>query len=234
MKNSVQTNSRNHLRRIVVTAMFCSISFLLTFVLRFNVGFLTFDVKDTVLAILSLMYGPVYGVVSSLTVALIEFLSISDTGIYGFIMNFLASATFTFTCGLIYKYKRNFSGAIISLVSAAVTLVCVMLAANLFITPYYMGVDRTTVIGMIPTMLLPFNLCKALINAAVTLIIYKPITGVLKKSGILQTVKTTEDTKTAGKKSLRSALLVICCLVVIALSVLFILLKMEGTFNILK
>jgi len=229
MKNSTQTKSQMHLRKLVVTAMFCSLAFLLTFVFRFNVSFLTFDLKDTVLAIVALMYGPVYGVVSSLTVALIEFLSISDTGVYGFIMNFLASATFTFTCGLIYKYKRNFAGAIFSLIAAAVTLVCVMLAANLFITPYYMGVDRTTVIGMIPALLLPFNFCKATINAAMTLIIYKPVTGVLKRSGIVA------STGTAGtKNSMRSAILIVSCLIMIALSVLFILLKMDGTLSVFK
>lgn len=230
MKNT-QTKSQTHLRRLVVTAMFCSLAFLLTFVFRFNVSFLTFDLKDTVLAIVALMYGPVYGVVSSLTVALIEFLSISDTGVYGFIMNFLASATFTFTCGLIYKYRRNFGGAIISLIAAAVTLVCVMLTANLFITPYYMGVDRTAVINMIPALLLPFNLCKAVINAAVTLIIYKPVTGVLKRSGIVASAA--QSTKST-KSSLRSAVLMISCLIIIALSVLFILLKMDGTLSVFK
>ncbi len=230
MNSSTQKNSQNHLRKLVVTAMFCSLAFLLTFVFRFNVSFLTFDLKDTVLAIVALMYGPVYGVVSSLTVALIEFLSISDTGVYGFIMNFLASATFTFTCGLIYKYRRNFGGAIISLSTASVTLVCVMLAANLFITPYYMGVDRTTVINMIPAMLLPFNLCKAIINSAVTLIIYKPVTGILKRSGIVAAAGNTSS----SKSSLRSAVLMISCLIIIALSVLFILLKMDGTLSVFK
>lgn len=217
----------DHLRKLVVTAMFCSLAFLMTFVFRFNVSFLTFDLKDTILAVVALMYGPIYAVVSALVVALIEFLSISDTGVYGFIMNFLASATFTFTCGLIYKYKRNFIGAIISVVTAAIALVCVMITANLFITPYYMGVDRTTVAEMIPSLLLPFNLCKAFINASLTMMIYKPVTSGLKKSGIIAS-----SSKDTYSLSLKSVLLIVISGIVAILSILFIILKMNGSLTI--
>ncbi len=222
-------NKRDHLRKLVVTATFCSLAFLMTFVFRFNVSFLTFDLKDTILAVVALMYGPLYAVASSLIVALIEFLSISDTGPYGFIMNFLASATFTFTCGLIYKYKRDFVGAIVSVVTAAVTLVCVMLTANLFITPYYMGVDRTAVTEMIPSLLLPFNLCKAFINASLTMMIYKPVTSVLKKSGIISS-KTTDT----YALSLKGVILIIICAIIAVLSIMFIILKMNGSLTVFK
>lgn len=232
MKTKAQSTTREHLKKIIVVSMLSAIAYLITFVFRFNVSFLTFDLKDTVLAMVSLIYGPLYGVISALAVTLIEAFSISGTGPYGFIMNFLASATFSFIFGLIYKYKRNFTGAIISAIGAAVTLVCVMLTANLFITPLYMagaGVDRAAVIGMIPTLLLPFNLCKAILNAALTLMLYKPVTSLLKKLKILKT-----DNGNKYKLSTKSIVLFVFCFVAAVLSVLFILLGMEGTFSILK
>ena len=175
---------KEKLIKSTVTGVFCALAFILTVVLRFKVSFLSFDLKDTVIAVISLMYGPLYGVASAGVVALLEFLSVSDTGVYGLIMNFASSATFAFVAGVIYKNKRNFKGAILAVVFSVISVVVVMMLANILITPYYMGVTAKTVIGLIPTLLLPFNFCKALINAAATVVIYKPIRNILRKSGI--------------------------------------------------
>ena len=78
------------LKKIAVTAVFSAIAFLLTFFFKFKVSFLTFDFKDAVISIVSLVYGPLYGVTSAGVVAFLEFLSVSDTGLYGLIMNFIS------------------------------------------------------------------------------------------------------------------------------------------------
>ncbi len=62
----------------------------------------------------------------------------------------------------------------------------VMLLANLFITPFYMGVDRSAVVELIPSVLLPFNLIKSVINASLTLLIYKPITKAFGRLGLTE------------------------------------------------
>lgn len=175
---------KDKLVKISVTAVFCALAFIMTVVLRFNVLFLSFDFKDAILSIIALMYGPIYGIVSAGLVAVLEFLSISDTGVYGLLMNFVSSATFVLIAGTIYKYKRSYAGAIASVGFSVVGVTVVMMLANILITPYYMGVTAKDVIGYIPTLLLPFNLCKAVINAAAAVIIYKPIRGVLKRAGI--------------------------------------------------
>ena len=76
------------LKNISVVAVFCAIAFLLTFFFKFKVSFLTFDFKDAIIAIISLVYGPLYGVTSAGLVSFLEFLSVSDTGIYGLIAVF--------------------------------------------------------------------------------------------------------------------------------------------------
>ena len=86
---------KNNLKKISVTAMLCALAYICMFVFKFKVGFLTFDLKDAVLTVIAFLYGPIYGVVSSILVALIEFVSVSDTGFYGLVMNALSSAVFT-------------------------------------------------------------------------------------------------------------------------------------------
>ncbi len=218
---------KDKIRSIAITGMITAVAFLITFVFRFKVSFLTFDFKDAFIALLSLMYGPIYGVSSALIAALLEFFTVSDTGIYGLIMNFLSSGTFAFVCGIIYKYKRTFSGAILSLVFAAISVVAVMITANIFITPFYMGVPRSSIIPMILPLLLPFNTAKIVMNASSTLLLYKPLTSVLKKMNLLP--------KNENKSnSIRSVVLAIVSILVIVLTVLFITLKLNGVFEFLN
>ena len=216
---------KTKLRAMAVTGMITAAAFLITFVFRFKVSFLTFDFKDAFIALLSLMYGPVYGVASAAIVALLEFLTVSDTGVYGLIMNFLASGTFAFVCGIIYKYKRTFSGAILSLVFAALSVVIVMVTANIFITPFYMGVPRSAVIQMILPLLLPFNLAKTVMNASSTLLLYKPVTSGLKKMNILPKGE-------SKSRSLRSVILAVVSILVMVLTVLFLTLQLNGVFQV--
>ncbi len=212
---------KEKITKISVTGVFCALAFILTTVLRFKVAFLSFDLKDAILAVISLMYGPIYGVVSAGIVAFLEFLSVSDTGVYGLIMNFISSATFTFIAGIIYKLNRTFKGAILAVFFSIIGVVSVMMLANILITPYYMGVTASEVIKMIPTLLLPFNLCKALINAAATVAIYKPVRGVLKKAGAVKTIETNANSnKTKSVITFSVAIIVIIATVVLLIKLL--------------
>lgn len=217
-----------NLKKAMITAVFAAIAFLLTFIFRFKVSFLTFDFKDAILAMVSLMYGPLYGISAVAVVTFLEFLSVSDTGLYGLIMNFISSGTFALVFGLVYKYKRTFKGAIASVISSIIAVTFVMMVANFFITPYYMGVSRSDVVALIPSLLLPFNLAKSVINACATLILYKPVTNALKRVGVL---KKKEDT--VEKLSLKSVVLfaVAFCLGVAA--ILFLVLALGGAFEFL-
>ena len=165
--------------------MLSALAFLARLIFKIPVSFLTFDIKDTVIALGGLIYGPVSGVVIVLLVALIEMI-ISETGPIGFLMNFISSAVFAGTASLIYKLKRSFNGAIIGLFSAAFATTCVMLLMNLFLTPIYQQVPRSVVISMLPTLFLPFNLAKTLLNTAVVMLIYKPVVIALRKAKIVE------------------------------------------------
>lgn len=220
---------KEKLIKISVTAVFCALAFILTAVLRFKVAHLSFDLKDSIIAIVSLMYGPLYGVVSAGIVAVLESLSVSDTAFYGLLMNFLSSATFAFVLGIIYKYKRTFKGAILGAVLSVISVCAVMMVANILITPLYIPtVDSKAVIAMIPTLLLPFNFCKALINASATVAIYKPVRKMLKRARVVAF----EDSATASKPY-KSLVIFAIAIIIIIITVSLLLSVMGGKVSFL-
>ena len=182
---SVKRKNRVDLRELVLMAVFAALAFAAMFVFRFNVTFLTFDLKDSVITVAGLLLGPVAAATVSLLVATLEFITIGDTGWYGFLMNFASSATFSVVCAIVYRYNRKLSGAIVSLASGVVALVAVMLTLNLVVTPFYMGAPRSAVVDMIPTLLLPFNLIKGLVNASLVLVLYKPVCRAMQAARLL-------------------------------------------------
>ena len=148
--------------------------------------FLTPDVKDAIIAIAAFIYGPVVAPVISLTVAFLEFVTFSTTGPWGLLMNFTSSAVFSTVASLIYIRKKSFNSAIAGFSLAVVLTTAVMLALNPFIVPMYSGVPREAVISILPTVLLPFNFAKTLLNAAVSLLLYKPIISAMRSAGLVK------------------------------------------------
>ena len=175
-----------NLQKIVGIAMFASLAFVASLIFRFPVMFLTFDAKDAIITLAGFIFGPVSALITSLLAATIE-LSISDTGIYGFIMNFTSSAVFSFTASMIYKYKRTFLGSVLAFYTATAILTVTMLGMNVLVTPYFMGVERAVVIEMLPTLFLPFNLAKALMNSAISMLLYKPVITALRRAKLIKT-----------------------------------------------
>lgn len=171
-------------KKVASIAVLSALAFLARLVFKIPVGFLTFDIKDTVIALGGLIFGPVSGVIIALLTSLIEMI-ISETGPIGFVMNFISSAVFVGVASLIYRFKRTFNGAIIGLFSSVAATTGVMLLMNLLLTPIYQGVPRKAVVAMLP-MLFLFNFAKTLLNAAIVLLIYKPVVVALRKAKIVE------------------------------------------------
>ena len=218
--------STERLRRIVLIALFGAISYVLMLFVHFPVMFLTLDLKDAVIALCGLYFGPLSALTLSVLVPLLEFVTVSDTGVYGLVMNFLGSATFSVTASLIYKYKKSLWGAIAGLFSAVAATVAVMVAFNLLVTPYYMGVAVAEVQALIPVLLLPFNVVKAVFNAAMVLLFYKPISGVMQRAGVLP------RSSHPYRFDLRSCLIMLAALALIALSLVVIIVVLHGKITL--
>lgn len=187
MEINMKTERKHNInvKTLVGMATFAALAYGVTFVFRIPVSFLTFDAKDAVLTVASFIYGPLAAIVMALIPALIELITISGTGLWGFIMNFASSACFAFTASVIYKYKRSLNGAIIGIFASVVTTTALMMLLNIFVTPVYMGVSREAVIELLPSLLFPFNLAKTMMNAAITMLIYKPISIAMKRAHLI-------------------------------------------------
>ena len=226
---------RISIKKLVCIAMFAALAYAVTYI-KIPVAFLSLEVKDSLIVLCTLIFGLPAGLAIAVLVPLLELITHSSTGVYGLVMNILSSVTFSMVTGLIYKYKKNFYGAIIGLISGIVSVTAVMLVANMLITPYYMGVSADAVIKLIPTMLLPFNLVKATLNGAIVLLLYKPLSTVLRRAGFIEKRiregdGTLEDTMTQSSEKktfgLRSVLVTLIAVAIIAgsLCIIYFVLK---------
>lgn len=181
---NTKTDTTQKIKKMTAIAVFAALAYAVHFI-HIPVSFLNLDFKDFVMTIAGMYFGPAAAAVLAVLVPLLEYPT-SSTGPYGLIMNILSSGAFVIVASVIYKFKKTFTGAIVALCSACLSMVAVMMLANLFITPYYMsfaGITQKDIVKMIPTLLLPFNAIKAVLNATLTLMLYKPISNILKKSG---------------------------------------------------
>lgn len=178
----------SNLRVATGIGVFSTLAFITTLICKLIPsvgGFLSLDAKDAVIAIASFIYGPVAAPIISVIAALIEFLTISETGWYGLVMNIASSTAFSLVASVIYKYRRSFNGAIIAFATAIVSTTSVMLLLNIFVTPLYFGFPRSVVYDMLPTLILPFNFAKTLLNSAIALLLYKPVINAMRASGLV-------------------------------------------------
>lgn len=204
------------IKKLTVLAMFSALAYIAMIIIHIPVGgFLTFDPKDAVITIGAMFFGPLSGIVMSALVALCEMITISDTGPYGLIMNFISSAVFSTVAPLFYKKWRKISGAIVGLLCSVCATVAIMMIANLLLTPYYMGVSVSDVVGLIPTLLLPFNLTKSILNAALVLLLYKPLMNALRAIKLIER----PAKKSENKNIWQTVLITLCALIVIICSI---------------
>lgn len=221
MENQNKRQGALDVKPLVGMAMFAALAYGVTFVFRIPVQFLTFDAKDAVLTIASFIYGPISAIIMSLIPAFIEFITISSTGFWGFLMNFASSACFSFTAAVIYKYKRSLNGAIIGLYASVLATTALMMLLNILITPIYMKVPRVVVIDLLPTLLLPFNFAKALMNSAITMLIYKPVSIAMKRARLI-------NGRMDAKFNKQSVIMLIIGAVTLAAAItIFVVLKMK-------
>ena len=186
------------LRRLTVMAMFIALAFAAVAFVRIPVMlWLSYEPKDVLLTIGAFLLGPLEGIIMAIIVALLELITISNTGIIGLVMNVFSSCLFVCTASLIYRRKHTLTGAIVGLICGALLTTGGMLLWNYLITPLYMAnTTREQVAGMLIPLFLPFNLLKSGLNAALTMLLYKGVSSTLRKTKLLPpTTQTSNGSK---------------------------------------
>ncbi len=187
------THTKMDTKTVTSIAMLTGVSVIIAWMSKLMppVMFLDFDFKHVAVCIGGFTFGPMAAAIIGILSSLIEMLTFSHTGPWGFLMNALATCSFCCTASWVYKRNRTQKGAVLGLSAGLVFMVVVMLLWNYLITPLYMTgasgelVSRQAVAAMLPTLFLPFNLAKGGMNMAATLLLYKPVVTALRASGLV-------------------------------------------------
>lgn len=179
-------NTSWRLRRLCVMALLCAMAFAAVALIRIPVvAFLKYEPKDVLLVIGGFLFGPFAGGLMAMVVALVELVTVSDTGLIGCAMNVLSSCLFVCTAAVIYRRHKSLRGAVIGLIIGALAATAGMLLWNYLITPLYMELPRQAVAEMLLPVFLPFNLFKTALNSVLTLLVYKSVVKALRASRLL-------------------------------------------------
>ena len=211
-----RTQSTRRLTLMAMLAAMAYVAMLITRPLPAVAGFLSYDLKDVIVVIAGFILGPVPAALITLVVSLVEMVTVSSTGPIGLLMNVLSTCAFALPPAIIYARDKRIRSAALGLALGVVLMTAVMLAWNYIITPLYMAVPRAVVAGMLLPTFLPFNLVKGGLNAGITMLVYKPVSSALRRTGLLASG--------SGKSSPRqfnlpatviSAFVVVTCVIVL-------------------
>ena len=171
------------IKKMTVMAMLAALSMVLVYAIHVPlipvVPFLEYDPADIPILIAAMAYGPVSGLVLTVVVSIIQGMFISTTGPWGILMHIIGTGSMVLTAGGIYKARRTKGGAVLGLILATLVRALVMIPANHFITPIWMGAPVEVVDSLMITGIIPLNLIKAAINSGITFVVYKAVSRYL-------------------------------------------------------
>ena len=183
-KNSTNANTR----KLAAMGIFAAMSVVLVFLIHFPIfpaaPFLEYDPADIPILIVTFAYGPLSGIIVTVIAAVIQGLTVSaQSGPYGTIMHIISTGTYVLVVGLIYRVKRDTLGAGIAIICGVLVNAAVMAAANLVITPIFMGAPVEVVKAMLIPAIIPFNLIKAGGNGLITFMLYHLLYAAIRNRG---------------------------------------------------
>lgn len=203
-KTTQKKGLAGNVRMMTVTAMLSAIAFILMFVdfsVPFMPSFIKMDISELPALVATFCFGPLSGVIVCLIKNLLH-LTITTTGGVGELSNFILGASFVLPAGFIYKYKKNKKTAIIGALVGALVMAFVSFPSNYFVVypVYYNFMPKEVIIAAYQAILdaaktgitlngigqclwmfnVPFTFVKGLLSVLITLLIYKPLSPILK------------------------------------------------------
>lgn len=203
-RKNVPLARRIDVRKLATLGMLTALAYVVMWISKLlpsvNV-FLDFDFKHVVICIGGFIYGPTAAGMIAVVDCVIEMITISGTGPWGCLMNIIGTASFCCTACYVYKKNHTMKGAVIGLSLGVIVMTALMLLWNYLVTPIYQGMPRSAIADMLVPVFLPFNLVKGGMNAAATLLLYKPVVGALRHARLVPESET-HAAPVGGKKKL--------------------------------
>lgn len=184
--------------KLTMTAMLSAIAFILMF-LEFSIPvmpvFIKMDLSELPALIGAFALGPVNGVLICLIKNLLH-LFVGTTGGVGELSNFILGVCFVLPASLIYQKWKNKKGAIAGALTGAVIMALISIVSNYFIVypVYYNFIPKETILeayqkifsgvdNILECLIVfnaPFTFAKGVFSVVITMIVYKPLSPILK------------------------------------------------------
>lgn len=186
-------------RYVAVIGIMSAIAVVLQF-LEFPIplvpSFIKLDFSDLPGLLTAFALGPVAGVLVSLIKNIIHLL-VTQSGGVGELANFMIAAVYTLSAGLIYKFNKTRSGALIASLAASLlsALSCIVTNYYIIYPIYYkIAMPKEAILEMYQQILpsvdsifksllifnLPFTFVKGLLISLICFVIYKKVSPLLK------------------------------------------------------
>ena len=172
-----------HIKTIARVAILSAIGYILMqfeFAILPSASFLRMNLCEIPALFAAFAIGPVAG----LSVVIVEnalHLFQTFSGGVGEMANILISGPFVLCAGLVYRKLHTKTGALLSLLSGSVVMLVAALLANRFINLPLYGIPAEKVLETLMLAILPFNAIKAAVVTVLTMLLYKPLSPLLKK-----------------------------------------------------
>lgn len=194
----MSNKSLNKTRMLAGCGMLTAVAIVLQYIeapIPFIPSFIKLDFSDLPELIGSFAYGPVAGILIALVKNIIH-LAVSQSGYVGELSNFILGAVFAGVAGLIYKKHKTMKGALVGGIVGAVCMALISFPSNLFIVyPFYYNFMPKEIVlqayqAIVPSMKsieqsllvfnMPFTFIKGILCVVISMLIYKPLSPVLK------------------------------------------------------
>lgn len=179
-KPQFNNSNRWNTRQLVTMALMCAIASLFSFVqipLIPGVSFLTYDPSLMPAMVCGFAFGPGAGIAVGSIAAVIHGLILGEW--VGSLMNIFATAFFVLPAALLYRRMHTLKGTIAGLVISVITATAGAILVNLTIGVWFYYGSADVIIPLILPALLPFNLVKTILNALLTLVVYKAVSNLI-------------------------------------------------------
>lgn len=177
-----RTKSINYMVKVAMLGTLSYLVMLLQFPLLPAAPFLKMDFSNVITLIGGFALGPMASlIIDSIRLMFDCLIDGTTTGFVGEFSAWLLGITYCVPSSIIYKYRRNIKGAFVAIVVAFVLSNCMGIISNKFIMFPLFGIPAEAINGMLVSAVLPFNAIKYSIVSVIVLLVYKPLSPIIKK-----------------------------------------------------
>lgn len=190
MQKNTNYQANCKVNNLALTGLFVAIAYIAVALFEIpllpGADFLKYDAKDVFFVLAACFLHPLYILLMCIVVPFLQLITISKSGIIGFIMNFIGCVSFVLPVAIMMQKQRNKRNLLIGLILGILCLSITMQLWNYIFTPLFVpSMTRDKLLPFMLRFVLPFNLLKGFINLVLSLSLYMSIWPIMQKTNML-------------------------------------------------